>query len=265
MTSTTTNRRAAGRRGALGLGALLAVAASAYVLHRLGRHWGATGDEVRAALPGDELVPRPTVETTHSITIHAPVAAVWPWLVQMGYGRAGWYTDAWWYRQVDRYLWHVETPRPDRIVPEWQHLAAGDIVPDGPPGTAYFTVAALDPLHTLALYSTTHATVWLPRALRDNPRYGLHGEMGFVFVLRELGPDQTRLILRSRVSVGPALYRVIGGVLLPPADLFVASQLLSHIRQRVERTAARSQRQQADSEEQQQVLYARTDNLRRET
>ena len=234
-----------GLRRPLGLGAVLASIAGGYLLHRLGRRWGATDEEVAAALPGDDLVPMPTVETTHAVTIAAPAAAVWPWLVQMGYGRAGWYTDAWWYRQVDHYLWHVETPRPDRIVPEWQHLAMGDVVPDGPPDTAFFTVAAFDPLHTLALYSTTHATVWLPRALRDNPRLGLHGEVGWVFVLSELGPVRTRLILRSRVAVGPALYRVIAAALFPPADLLVAPMMLTRIRQRVEQAAARGQQEQA--------------------
>ena len=219
------------------------------LLHHLGRRWGATDEEVRAALPGDKVVPQPAVETTHAITIHAPVAQVWPWLVQMGYGRAGWYTDAWWYRQVDRYLWHVRTPRPDRIVPEWQHLAVGDIVPDGPPGTAYFTVAELEPLHTLALYSVTHATVWLPRTLRDNPRLGVHGELSFVFVLREQGPERTRLILRSRLAVGPALYRGIAAIVLPPLDLFVARLLLRHVRQRVEGAIALQRHEQTPERE----------------
>jgi hypothetical protein len=180
-----------------------------------------------------------TSRLPHAVTIEAPVAAAWPWLVQMGYGRAGWYTDAWWYRQVDRYLWHVETPRPDRIVPEWQRLAVGTIGHDGPPGTASFTVTMLDPPRPLALYSTTHATVWLPHALRENPRVGLHGELSWVFVLHELPPARTRLLLRTRVAVGLALYRGIATMLLPPADLFVARMMLLHIRQRVERAAAR--------------------------
>ena len=223
-------------------------------LHRQGRRWGATDEEVLAGLPGDELVPHPDVETTHAITIDAPPSAVWPWLVQMGYGRAGWYTDAWWYRQVDRYLWRVRTARTHRIVPELQQLAVGDIVPDGPPGTAFFTVTALDPGHTMALYSTTHATVWLPSALRDNPQLGFRGKLSWVFMLRELHREpepggmgartQTRLILRSRTAVGPALYRMLAGLLLPPADLLVAPMMLQHIRQRAEQAATRQSSEQ---------------------
>lgn len=208
-----------------------------YHLHREGRRWGATDEEVRATLPGDGLIPHPDIETTHAVTIQAPAREVWPWLVQMGYGRAGWYTDDWWYRQVDRHLWHVRTARTRRIIPAFQNLSVGDIVPDGPPGTAFFTVAALEPNRTLALYSTTHATVWLPPRLRDNARLGLHGELSWVFVLREKGPKQTRLILRSRATVGPALYRALAKALLPPADLLVAPMMLQNIRQRVQLAA----------------------------
>ena len=62
------------------------------LLHRWRTRWGATDDEVRASLPGDELVPAPTWMYTHAITITAPRAAVWPWLVQIGQGRGGFYS-----------------------------------------------------------------------------------------------------------------------------------------------------------------------------
>jgi hypothetical protein len=54
--------------------------------------WGATDAEVAAPMPGDELVPRSSFTATRAITIDAPPEAVWPWLVQLGYRRAGWYT-----------------------------------------------------------------------------------------------------------------------------------------------------------------------------
>lgn len=227
--------------GLLGtLGTLAAIAGTVLWLERLGRRWGATDDEVRAALPGDETVPHPMLETTHAVTIHAPAAAVWPWLVQMGYGRAGWYTNSWWYRLIDRYVFHVDMARADRILPHLQHLAMGDVIPDGPPGrAAYFTVIGLEPERTLALYSTTHGTIWLPRALRDNPRFGIHGELSWTFVLRasETAPQRTRLILRSRLSGGPALYRALGRALMPPADFLVARLMLRTIKRNAERTA----------------------------
>src|SRR5439155_20940384 len=73
---------------------LLAAGSCAYLLQRLGKRWGATDDEVQRPLPGDDLVPHPMLETTHAISIHASPADIWPWLVQMGYNRGWWYTDA---------------------------------------------------------------------------------------------------------------------------------------------------------------------------
>jgi hypothetical protein len=67
--------------------------------------WGATDEEVHKPLLGDEIGPHPTVATTHALTLHASASEVWPWLVQMGYYRAGWYTDpSWWDKPVDEYL-----------------------------------------------------------------------------------------------------------------------------------------------------------------
>jgi len=56
----------------------------------LGRTYGSTPAERRTALPGDELVRFPQVAVTHAATLPAPPAAVWPWLMQVGWGRGGW-------------------------------------------------------------------------------------------------------------------------------------------------------------------------------
>ena len=57
-------------------------------------HWGATDDEVATAMPGDGIVPKASFEATRAITVNAPREMVWPWIVQMGYRRAGFYTYA---------------------------------------------------------------------------------------------------------------------------------------------------------------------------
>lgn len=117
------------------LAAALVVGSSGFVaLHELGRRWGATREELRAPMAGDDIVARAKGQTTHAITIRAAAEDVWPWLVQMGYQRAGWYTYPW----VDRYLWHIENPSAAEVLPELQHLSVGDIVPssfDGTPGS----------------------------------------------------------------------------------------------------------------------------------
>jgi hypothetical protein len=100
--------------GAATLGASGAVAA-VFLTRRLAQRSGATTSEVNGALPGDELVPHPQIQTTRAITIHAPVAAVWPWVAQVGYHRGGWYTNA----RLDKLLWRIDNPSADRILPEF--------------------------------------------------------------------------------------------------------------------------------------------------
>ena len=227
-------------RNKLSIG-LVVAASAAYLLRRQGKRWGATEDEVYRSLPGDDPVPHPMVETTHAITISAPAATIWPWLVQVGYHRAGWYTDSW-YSWIDKYLFRIERPpSADHILPRFQHLAVGDTVPDGPPGTAFFTVAQLEPQRALALYSTTHLLMMAPASVRDNPRLGLYGKFSWVFVLDEQATGVTRLIVRTRASCGPRLFRMLLLPLFYPGDFLIARLMLRTIRQRVERGSGSQQ------------------------
>ncbi|HXX78812.1 MAG TPA: hypothetical protein VEI53_09985 [Ktedonobacteraceae bacterium] len=219
---------------------LLAAGSGAYLLRRLGMRWGATDDEVHSSLSGDDLVPHPMLETTHAISIYASRAEVWPWLVQMGYDRAWWYTDANWYKWVDKYIWHTSHPSsPDHIIPELQHLEVGDTILDGPPGTAFFTVAKLEPGRVLALYSTTHILMMAPASLRNNPKAGIHGEFSWVFILDEK-EGITRLIVRTRASYEPKIYRMLTKPVLFPADFLMARMMLQTIKLRVEQTSTRT-------------------------
>lgn len=98
--------------------------------------WGATSEEVRQTMPGDDLISAPTMVATRGITIEAPVEEVWPWLVQMGgYTRAGWYS----YDRLD----NAGRPSADRIVPELQDLAVGDVMLTSQRGG--FTVRRIHP------------------------------------------------------------------------------------------------------------------------
>lgn len=108
------------------------------------RTWGADPDEAARILPGDAVVPDPVASETRGITIDAPPDRVWPWLVQMGYGRAGWYS----YDQLDQ-----RGKSADAIVDAWQKLEVGDIVPTHPGGG--FEVVAIDPGRSLVLRSDT--------------------------------------------------------------------------------------------------------------
>jgi hypothetical protein len=105
------------------------------------RTWGIEPEEAAKELPGDEIVPNAEAVDTRGIDIAAPPKAVWPWLVQMGYGRAGWYS----YDELD-----MDRPSADRIVPELQELEIGDVLPTHPGGG--FVVRIVEPKKALVVY-----------------------------------------------------------------------------------------------------------------
>jgi hypothetical protein len=225
----------------------LAVASGAYLLRRQGRRWGASDDEVHQPMPGDELIPHPMVETTHAITVQASASEVWPWLVQMGMDRGGWYSDPeWWDGLVERVLWSFLTsdektgysirdePSAGRIIEKFQDLKVGDILLDGPPGTAFFTVRALEKNRVLALYSNSHVRYIVPRVLHDNPNVNIQGEFSWVFILDEVDANETRLILRTRINYGPRMFRVLTRPFFWPIDFVLARKTLWGIKCRVE-------------------------------
>jgi hypothetical protein len=87
-------------------GGAIAAEVVAYLLWRsrmLG--WGATAEEASEPLPGDDRTPHPRVQSTRAVTIGAPPEQVWPWLLQMGIGRAGFYTHDWWAGTLSRRCW----------------------------------------------------------------------------------------------------------------------------------------------------------------
>jgi len=114
------------------------------------RTWGATDEEVRRAMAGDDLVRDPTFSATRAVTIEAPPEEIWPWLVQMGYGRAGFYSwDA---------LDNAGVPSAGRVVPEYQDLREGDLLPMSP--DSYAMVAALEPGRYLLLVFEGGRSTW---------------------------------------------------------------------------------------------------------
>ncbi|MGW0161068.1 hypothetical protein ACWDUN_17335 [Mycobacterium sp. NPDC003323] len=147
-------------------------------------NWGARADEISAWLPGDELVPSGTVRTTRGVTIDASPADVWPWLVQIGEDRGGFYSYSLLERAAgaDEHNAHV-------IHPEWQHLRVGDTIwrarRYGP--QARQIVAAVQERSHLVLVSPAD----YERMKRSEPASG-----AWVFVLRrEIGG--TRLLARG--------------------------------------------------------------------
>jgi hypothetical protein len=214
------------RLGAATLSAAVALEAG---LLWLGRTYGSTRAEREAQLPGDDIVPWPKAVTDHAITIGAPPAAVWPWLVQMGWHRGGWYTARW----VDRLLFPANWPSASRIVPELQDVRLGDFIPDGAPETRCgLIVEGLLPERALVLHSTSH----LPLRWRERHRAGL--DWSWVFALTPVDDGRRcRFHFRSRWVTAPWWLTVGAWLLLVPADFVMARDMLRGVRVRAESNA----------------------------
>lgn len=201
------------------LGGALGAKVAAYLVWRPAMlRWGTQGGEAVEPLPGDGHVPRPAFQSTRAITIDAPPERVWPWIVQMGIYRAGFYT----HDLVERAMFHARYVEgkhsATRIHPELQDLKVGDLVPYG--GGVYATVAEIEPHRHLVA--------------------------GEAFVLRPLPGNRTRLIVRCRgmgyisaaaqgaaadapaltKAIAFALHRVPGAMLLARGmDFFIGDPL----------------------------------------
>jgi hypothetical protein len=139
--------------------------------------WGSTDAELALSLPGDELVAEPVrYGIQHAVTIRAPTNQVWPWLVQLGQDRAGFYSYDW----LER-LFGVQIHNVGRIVPEWQTLAAGDSVFATQPGY-------------LGIFRSRLG--W--RVAQVDPGRAVVLEKWGAFVLEAESPDITRFIIRTR-------------------------------------------------------------------
>jgi hypothetical protein len=127
--------------------AVSAAAVAGWVLagaaRRVSIRTGVSDEEAFGSLPGDEFIAHPMVEWTRGVTVHAAPDRVWPWLAQMGYGRGGWYTPQWVDLFANRWVFGVRHRFPasaGRLLPEYQQVAVGDLICDGPDYASYFRV-----------------------------------------------------------------------------------------------------------------------------
>jgi hypothetical protein len=213
----------AGLRIAGGAGLVVAAAALSYpwLLRRPCLTWGARPEEVARELPGDDLLPSPDILATRAITIDAPPADVWPWLVQMGSGRGGAYTYDW----IENLL-GLGMHSADEVLPQFQDLKLGDELQLGP-GRPKMRVEVFDPQRALSVRFEDHTWVWT---------FALFPENG-----------QTRLLSRNRIATphAPAPTRLFNLLVMEPGSLVMERKMLRGIRDRAQRLAA--ERGQADA------------------
>jgi hypothetical protein len=181
--------------------------------------WGATDEEVTQWLPGDDVRPNAEDQVTHAITIDAPPDDVWKWLVQIGQDRGGFFSYDWLENVFGLQIHNV-----DKIEPEFQHLKVGDFVRSAHRGwlggrfdeMAGWHVVELEPNRALVL--------------RDQIALG-----SWAFILRPIGADRTRMIIRARgnkpVSVGGRWF-LYGFV--EPAHFIMERKMLLTLKEKAE-------------------------------
>jgi hypothetical protein len=216
--STRTDPRFRPVRHAVGNGvsvALVVYLAVLILLRPWHMRWGSTEADLHRALPGDEAGMEPTYQIQHAVVIHATRDEIWPWLVQIGHDRGGFYS----YSGLEN-RFGLSVRNADRIHPEWQRLAVGDTVlatPDNYLGLGRrlgWRVAKLEPNQVLVL------------------------ENWGAFVLEPADAGATKLIVRTRGSGGVNLSGLalapLGLLVFEPAHFIMQRKMLLGIKERVE-------------------------------
>jgi hypothetical protein len=192
------------------------------------RRWGATLQEAQRVLPGDEWVLHPKSQITLAITIQSPVEAVWPWFVQLGCQRAGWYS----YDLLD----NGGVPSAEAILPQYQHLQVGDIVKAVPKGEFGFPVALLDPCRVLTLGGTLNTKTGQSASPGD-PGLEAYFSGDQTFYMEPDGANATRLFFRMRTNWNPSLMNnLIYGVIVEGASFVMGRKMLLNLKRLVERS-----------------------------
>lgn len=172
--------------------------------------WGATKDEIAGPVVGDDLCPDARITATRCITIAAAPAEVFPWLRQMGFGRAGWYSYDW----ID----NLGRKSATSIDTNWQSLGTGDNIPGGP---ADFEAVLVDPPRAFVM------------RLAQKGRASKRVKFVLAYELRE-HPSGTRLVTRMRARIDLPFGFLLEKFLLAPGDGIMLRRQLLNVAHRAE-------------------------------
>ncbi|MHB9033323.1 MAG: hypothetical protein ACYC6L_09775 [Anaerolineae bacterium] len=199
---------------------------------------GATPAEKKMALPGDGLLERTLWQATSAVSIRPPRRAVWPWPVQMGGGRAGWY---WWVPLSTNPQYAQETVSPRVVLQQFQKLAVGDSLSDGGPlatrERGNWVVRELVPERQLVLYAARAVAGGSDFMDGRRPERGAWFICSWAFVLLDQGRD-TRLLVRVRADGGSRLLLGLMKLTFGHGDTVAHSTMLQAIKERAKALAA---------------------------
>jgi len=169
--------------------------------------WGATDEEVERAMPGDDVVKHPTFNATRGVTVQARPEEIWPWLLQMGVTRAGWYS----YDLFD----NLGKPSAERIIPELQHVEVGDVIPMSPDGKQGLWVKDFEPNQWMLWWDNKGDSTWY---------WGLYPQ----------DESHTRLITRVRLCYRWTKPSILFSMLVEFTDIVMMRKCMLGIKWRVE-------------------------------
>lgn len=179
-------------------------------------------------LPGDELLPDASAEATDGITIEAPPERVWPWLVQMGCQRAGYYAIDW--------LDNAGQRSSRELVPELQQLEVGQIIPASPDSEEGFEVLRLEAPQLLVLGGLYDARLAIQQPFAST-RPEQYWHVTWAFWLEPLNASSTRLHVRARAAFPPSGRS--HALWLGPVHHFMQRRMLKHLAARAEQRLPR--------------------------
>jgi hypothetical protein len=188
-----------------------------FPIRRWFSRWGTTPEECTRVMPGDSIIPNPTLVGTGAVTVEAPPEDIWPWLVQMGSQRGGFYSYDW----LDRLFGFLDRPSANEILPEFQHLAVGDTIHFG---RDELLVKALEPFRALVLLDTGHGMEWV-----------------WQFGLYPIDANHTRLVERGTQWIPNTVVARLGLLAIEPAGFILTRRFLLGVKERAE-TLTRSRR-----------------------
>ncbi|MDR3584519.1 MAG: hypothetical protein P4L59_04255 [Desulfosporosinus sp.] len=173
-------------------------------------NWGATDQEVKQSMPGDQLSLHPEFFATRAITITGSPEEIWPWLIQMGYGRAGYYG----FDILENLGSSKGIRSADRILPEFQQFKVGDEVPIS--SVAHMVFVAIEPNRYVIWTGTNH-------------------QGSFIWALYPLDQSHTRLVSRIRWSFHWTQPRLLALDLFTEfTDHIAVREILQGVKRRVE-------------------------------
>jgi hypothetical protein len=169
--------------------------------------WGASDAEIKRTMPGDALVDKASFNATRAVTINAPAENIYPWIVQMGVNRAGWYS----YDLLD----NLARPSAESILAQHQNLKVADLIPISPDGKEGLWVRA---------FSTNKWMLWWDKL----------GDHSWAWQIYSTGENQSRLVTRVRVKYRWFSAAIAFNLLIEFFDILMMRKCMLGIRRRAE-------------------------------